>query len=198
MARKRRISRPKIRVRSFLRRLAEMEAEAIDHFRAHVRDAAAVQRRSIKRRAEDLPAEVQEFLADDLHELDAISDLADQLAIVALYRVVEINTGRILAHQFGPAARRNASPIERLRRFLTQQQGIDIMRIPHYRAVNELRLLNNAIKHAAHVTAQLANEYPRWNEGQDLAGLGTAYERLKGRVPSYVFRLAERAKLRFR
>jgi len=42
-----------------------------------------------------------------------------------------------------------------------QQQGINIESIPHYRAVNELRLLNNAIKHAGRATPELANEYPR-------------------------------------
>jgi hypothetical protein len=140
---------------------------------------------------------VQEFLADDLHELDAISDLADQLAMVALYRVVEINTGRILAHKFGAGARRNAPYFGRLRTFL-MQQGVDIERIPHYRAANELRLLNSAIKHAGHVTAELANEYPRWRQGQQLADLGAACERLKVRVPSYIFRFAECLKLQFR
>jgi hypothetical protein len=78
------------------------------------------------------------------------------------------------------------------------QQGVDIERIPHYRAANELRLLNNAIKHAGHVTAELANEYPRWRQRQQLADLGAAYERLKGCVPSYIFRFAECLKLRFR
>jgi hypothetical protein len=108
MARKRRISKRKIRLRFFFRRFAETEVEAIDRFRAHVRDAAAAQRRSIERRANDLPSEVQEFLADDMHELDAISDLTDQLAVVALYRVVEI--------QYGPdfgAQVRSGSPPER-------------------------------------------------------------------------------------
>jgi hypothetical protein len=181
-----------------LRQFAENEVDTIDRFRVHVRGAAAAQRHSIERRADDLPAEVQEFLADDLNELDAISDLADQLAIVALYRVVEINTGRILAHKFGAAARRNASYIKALRAFLMQQQGINIERIPHYRAVNELRLLNNVIKHAGHVTAELGNEYPRWKQDKELAGLGAAYERLKVRVPSYIFRFAERVKLRFK
>jgi len=197
MARKRRIGRPKVAARAFLRHFAENEVDTIDRFRAHVRAAAAAQRRSIEWRADDLPTEAQEFLADDLHELDAISDLADQLAIVALYRAVEINTGRMIAHKFGTAARRNASSIKALRTLL-QQQGINIERIPHYRAINELRLLNNAIKHAGHVTAELANEYPRWKQGQELGGLGATYERLKGRVPSYIFRFAERLKLRFR
>jgi hypothetical protein len=79
-----------------------------------------------------------------------------------------------------------------------QQQRIDIKRIPHYRAVNELRLLNNAIKHAGRVTAELAKEYPRWKQGRNLTGVGAAYERLRRPVPSYIFRLAERLKLRFK
>jgi len=172
MARKGRIS--KIRVLTYLRGFAESEVEAIDRFRAHVHDAAAAERRSIERRANNLPSEIQEFLADDLHELDAISDLADQLSIVALYSVVEINTGRVLAQRFGPAARKNASYIKRLHKFLMQQQRIDIKRIPHYRAVNELRLLNNAVKHAGRVTAELAREYPRWKQGRKLTGVGAA------------------------
>jgi hypothetical protein len=184
MARKGRIS--KIRVLTYLRWFAESEVEAIDRFRAHVHDAAAAERRSIERRANNLPSEIQEFLADDLHELDAISDLADQLSIVALYSVVEINTGQVLAQRFGPAARKNASYIKRLHKFLMQQQRIDIKRIPHYRAVNELRLLNNAVKHAGRVTAELAREYPRWKQGRKLTGVGAAYERLRRPVPSYI------------
>src|SRR5215831_16091031 len=177
MARKGRIS--KIRVLTYLRGFAESEVEAIDRFRAHVHDAAAAERRSIERRANNLPSEIQEFLADDLHELDAISDLADQLSIVVLYSVVEINTGQVLAQRFGPAARKNASYIKRLHKFLMQQQRIDIERIPHYRAVNELRLLNNAVKHAGRVTAELAREYPRWKQGRKLTGVGRLAERLK-------------------
>jgi len=72
-----------------------------------LRDAAAAERRRIERRADGLSAEDREFLGDKLYELDEISHLADQLAIVALYRVVEINTVRILAHKFGPTAKRN-------------------------------------------------------------------------------------------
>jgi hypothetical protein len=197
MVRKRRVFKSKTAIRSFMRRLAQIEIDTLDRFRDHVRDAAASRRRSINKRADDLPPEVQELLADDLQELDVISDLADQLAIVGLYRVVEISTGRIVAHKFGVVARRKASSIGALHAFLTQH-GINIGTIPHYRAINELRLLNNAIKHAGHVTAELANEYPRWKEGQDLTGLGIAYNRLKGRVPSYIFRFAERLKMRYR
>jgi hypothetical protein len=96
----------------------------------------------------------------------------------------QINTGEALAQRFEPAARKNASYIERLHKFLMQQQRIDIT--PHYRAVNELRLLNNAVKHAGRVTAELAREYPRWKQGRKLTGVGAAYERLRRPVPSYI------------
>jgi hypothetical protein len=180
-----------------MRQLAENEVDTIDRFCAHAHDAAAKQRHSIERRADGLPEEVQELMADDLYELDVISKLADQLAIVALHRVVEINTGKILTHRFGATSGSNASYIGRLSKFL-REHGINIKRIPHYRAVNELRLLDNAIKHARHVTTELANEYPRWKRGQELDGLEATYERLKRHVPSYIFRFAERLKLRFR
>jgi hypothetical protein len=193
MARKFRISKTK-RIRSLFRRLAEYEVNTIDSFRAHVSHAAAAQQRSIQRRSDKLPTEVQEFLADELQELDAILGLADQLAIVALHRVVEINAGRILAHKFGTVTRL-ASYSGRLRRCLANH-GIKIELIPHYRASNELRLLNNAIKHAGYVTAELADEYPRWKPDSELVGLDAAYIRLKEHVPSYIFRFAERLKLR--
>jgi hypothetical protein len=129
MARKRRAPRSKTHIRAFFRQFAENEVDTIDSFLTHVHGAAAAQRRSIEQRADDLPAEVQEFMADDLNELEVISKLADQLAIVALHRVVEINTGKILTHQFGVAAGRNASYIGRLSNFL-RQHGVNIKRIP--------------------------------------------------------------------
>jgi hypothetical protein len=181
--------------RALFRKVAAYEVDTIDRFRAHVRDAAAAQQHSIQRRAEKLPAEARELLAEDLNELDVISDFADELAIVALYRVVEINRGRILVRKFPAAPSRMASYIDRLRTFL-KQQGVVLDHIAHHRAVEELRLLNNAIKHdAGYVSAELASKYPRWKQGAKLAGLGAAYERLKGRVPTYILRFAQRIKL---
>ena len=160
--------------------------------------AAASERHAIERRGEDLPEEVQEFLADDLYLLESISNLADELSIVALYRVVEINTRRILAHKFGPKAARKASYIRQLQELL-KQNGILLERIPHYRAMNELRLLNNAVKHAGYGSPELAEQYSRWRrfKHKELVGLDDAYERLKTRVPSYILRLAERLRLRY-
>jgi hypothetical protein len=196
MASRTRIRISKTRIRSDVRRIAEFRAEEVDRFREHVHNARASRQRSIHKRAIGLPPEVQEFLADQVAELDMVSQLADQLSIVALYRVVELTTARMIAHEFGKRAAENASDIGKVRALL-QQNGVDLTAVPHYRAIDELRLLNNAIKHEGHVTKTLAR-YSRWKEGDELIGLDKAYTRLRPQVPAYIFRLAERLKLRYK
>ena len=170
------------------RRLAQYAVDEIDHFREHVHDGRAERQRALETRAENLPPEAQEFLADEASELDIISCFADQLSIVALYRVVEINTGRMLGHEFGKAAAKEASTISKLEKLFKDRKGVDLARVPHYRAIKELRRLNNEIKHTDR----------RWRAGEQLNMLDKAYIKLRPKVPAYIFRLAERMKLRYR
>lgn len=176
------------RIRHLLRQLAQYGVNEIDHFREHAHDACGERRRTLEKRAESLPPDAWDFLADEASELGIVSSLADQLSIVALYRIVEINTGRILAHEFGKPAARAASSICRLKKLLKAQKGIDLAQVPHYRAIEQLRLLNNEIKHADRL----------WYEVKNLKTLEKAYARLSPKVPAYIFRLAERMKLRYR
>ncbi len=191
-------ARIKTQIRGFFRHFAESEVCEIDLFRDHVHSAAASERRSIDSRAETWPEEAQEFLADEVDMLKSIAGLADQLAIVALYRVVELKTGRILRHRLGAAVAGKTFSIDRVGDLLNKQLGIKIESVPHYRAIDELRLLNNCIKHEGRVSKQLADRYSRWKQGAELSDLGAAYERLRPKVPAYVFRLAQRVKLRFK
>lgn len=197
MARKSKIRTNKTRIRHHIRRIAEYAVEDIDRFREHVDQGRAARFRSLKKRAEDLPPDAQEFLADELYQLQSVSHLADQLSIIALYRVVELTTGRMLAHEFGKAAEKKASDIAKVLHLLKNEKGVDLASVPHYRTIDELRHLNNAIKHSGRVTKELA-KYPRWKEGDQLTGLAEAYERLRPKVPPYIFRLAERMKLRYK
>jgi len=198
VARKAKTRTSKTRVRHHVRRIAEYAAEEIDSFRAHVAEGRETRERSLTERAAGLSPEAQEFLADDFAELDTVTRLSDQLAIVALYRVVELTTGRMIAHEFGRAAQRQASDIGKVADLLKNQKGIDLKAVPHYHAIDELRLLNNAIKHEGKVTKPLADAFPRWTEGADLTGLDKAYDRLRPKVPPYIFRLAERMKLKYK
>jgi len=51
----------------------------------------------IDRLREDASEEYLDSLADELHSIDEMAALADELAVVALYRIVEINTKRLRA-----------------------------------------------------------------------------------------------------
>jgi hypothetical protein len=197
LARRSHIRISKTRVRHYFRRRAEFDVKEIDWFRDHLAEAHEARQRSVDRRASGLSPEAQEFLADELWELDIVARLADQLSIVALYSVVELNTGLMLAYEFGKGARKDASYVRKLSKRL-KTKGIDLKTVPHYRAFDELRLLNNAVKHAGRVTKELAAEYPRWKEGKELTGLDRAYERLRPKVPAYIFSLAQRMRLRYK
>jgi len=185
------------RIRSHFRRLADGECDDIDRFRKHVQDGSATRKRALEKRAQALPSEIQEFLAEELWELDGISRLADQLSIVGLYRAAEVNTARMLGHAFGKAAMKNASSVDKLTQFL-KRENVVLASVPHFRAIDELRLLNNAVKHDGRVTKQLSQKYRRWREGEKLEGLDNAYEKLRPKVPMYIFRLAQRLKLRYK
>ncbi|MDZ7736904.1 MAG: hypothetical protein U5P41_13010 [Gammaproteobacteria bacterium] len=82
----------------------------------------------------------------NITELATISELADEF-IIAAYRAIETLTGQMLVHEFGPAAQSWAWNFDRLKRELQNRKGVDLEKVPHYRAMNELRLLNNSIKH---------------------------------------------------
>jgi hypothetical protein len=178
----------KTRIRHHFRHLAQYGVDEIELFREHLHEGRAARQRALKIRAESLPPEAQELLAEEVSELDIISTLANQLSIVALYRVVEINTGHMLAHEFGKAAAKKASDVNKLETLLKNKKGIELAHVPHYRAIKELRELNNEIKHADQ----------NWNETKNLYTLHKAYARLRVKVPAYIFRLAERMKLRYR
>ena len=94
----------------------------------------------------------------------------------------------MLALEFGKAAAKEASTISKLEKLLKDRKGVDLARVPHYRAIKELRRLNNEIKHTDR----------RWRAGEQLNMLDKAYIKLRPKVPAYIFRLAERMKLRYR
>ena len=55
-----------------------------------------------------------------------------------------------------------------------------------YVAIDELRLINNSIKHQGTVSALLASSYSYWNLDQEFGDLATVYERLKHNVTKYI------------
>lgn len=179
MARKRKFKSSKTRIRSFMRRLAEYGVDDIDKFRELVSEASLKRKHSFDKLIAD-----NDFFAGAASELDTISRLTDELSIVALYRVVEVVTAQMIIHDLGSAVRANRMyQIAEVKRALKTHKNLELETIPYYGAMDKLRRLNNDIKHT---------------DGRGLSGLDKKYDRFRREVPTYIFRLAEKMKLRYR
>ena len=133
-----------------------------------------------------------EFYADEAAVASDTRDLADELAVVGLYRVVEHNTAKLIDQRLGAgtAQARAIYKWNKLRRLLKRQLNVDHKKLPCHDAVNELRCVNNAVKHAGRVTKDLA-AFGGWTRGDPLGALGPVYDRLVPHVIEYLEALAD-------
>ncbi|MEO7418465.1 MAG: hypothetical protein ABI163_15500 [Thermoanaerobaculia bacterium] len=171
--------------------VAESETRHVMRFREHLKVHHSREIKALYEQPEELDAEYADLLADDRYFLDEVLSLADQLAIIALYRIVEFNVKSLMGHVLPGVSSRKYSSIMGLHEVLNNSFNIDLNQVPFYHSMNELRLINNAIKHEGVVDAELA-AYPAWTQGGDLVGLDTAFERLAPDVPKYIEALASK------
>jgi len=129
-------------------------------------------------------------LASDYEILEDIKELSEQLAIVALYRIVELNIKKILLWRYSKEEVKKLRQIDRIADHLSKD-GIRLEKVRHYNTADEVRLLNNAIKHENKVTKDL-EKYRGYKEGQDLKSLDKAFNRLSPNVPKFLRFLAEK------
>lgn len=130
----------------------------------------------------------RDHLADLAASSHAAKALGDELSILALYKKVEAHIGRVIKRRLPTTAKMNLSYFKNLCSALP----FDIKAINGYSGFNELRLLNNSIKHGGKVSSELAKEFPMWKEDDELSGLGDAFQRLLPEVKRYVADFAEK------
>jgi hypothetical protein len=107
--------------------------------------------------------------------------LADELCILALHKKLE-STLRKLLQKFYPNLNvKNLHKID----YLKKNLDFDITKLHGYASADELRSINNAIKHQGEVSKPLT-QYPNWIEGTPLTGLHEAFIRLSPGVEAYV------------
>jgi len=108
------------------------------------------------------------------------------MLVVALYRIVELSTTRILGWRYGTATVKKEDLYRKdtLERTL-KADGIDVRSLPGFNGIDKLRCLNNAVKHEGKVTPALAR-FPNWTKGEDLGDCSGAIERFSGLVGPYV------------
>lgn len=123
---------------------------------------------------------------DDFAEIDAFAHLYGECAIVALWRCVELFRKRALTQALGASV---ANKAFKNQCFIKELRMVDIIetKVQCHKSVNELRCLNNAIKHEKRVGGELA-ELPKWKkrEGQDLKDLLLHCKRLRPMAEKYI------------
>jgi hypothetical protein len=130
----------------------------------------------------------KDHLADLLWSANNVRLLGNELTIIALYKKVERQIGRIVKKRLGISSDINLAYFEKLRNVLP----FEIKGIEGFVDFNELRLINNAIKHEGKVSRQLANEYPSWKYGELFSSLDDAYRRLLPGVKRFVADLVDK------
>ncbi|MGR8941679.1 MAG: hypothetical protein ACU83P_08840, partial [Gammaproteobacteria bacterium] len=96
-------------------------------------------------RAETLPTEVDkawllELLDDDRSLIDEVYKMSYKLAIVALYKKIEVTTKRAVETVYTDIPSKHFFEVKKLKRHL-QEKGIDIRLLPHFDALDEVRCL---------------------------------------------------------
>lgn len=132
------------------------------------------------------------FLEDDAFEAKLVRDAAEEMVIVCLYKTVEISIKRML-HASNLFSEEEVRGFFRNRVFkrLVKEKIVDLEALPGYESYDELRCINNCIKHSGFVDKELA-KYGGWKKGEKLDSLWCNYERLSPKVRVFVEALSEK------
>jgi len=168
-----------------------------------IRDTVWLERRRINTEVKTgtvTDADQLEAMRDDLVMLGEMNNTADQLAFVGLYSLVELRVKALLKDHIVALVTSNAITsrdakqvyrIDVLKQVLRDHLRIDLPLVNHYAAIDEIRLINNSVKHNGVVSADLAG-YPGWRRGRPLRGLPRAFNRLSPQVAPFFEDLAKK------
>lgn len=112
----------------------------------------------------------------------AAKRLGDELSILALFKRIETHKRKILKKIIPSLEEKKLSSADLLDKVLPFIHKD----VNDHAAFDELRLINNALKHNGKVTASLSKKYPHWAENTPFEGLDEAYLRLLPCVKRYV------------
>lgn len=171
-----------------------LDHEDIDEMRLLIYGSTERRINSLKREFDNLNAEsfdnekydvdidgYKDHLIDLMVNANNIKSLADELSIMALFKSVELKISRVIDNKFKDNGKRTFYGKLKL---ISGDDDVD--KLDGYIAYNELRLINNALKHEGMVTKELATAYPLWVEGEKLEHLDTTYARLLPHVKYFV------------
>lgn len=168
-----------------------INSKILDEFRDHLEASLLRRERLLEKEYLSIteddfadPRDIEGYkmhIEDQAFYANEVRKLGHELCIVALYRQIEIHTKRVAKRNFPSLNERQLFNIATMK----SELPFDLEALPNFAALDELRLLNNAIKHEGLVSEDLAKSFPALREGDELADLDKAYERLLPLVQQY-------------
>jgi len=148
-----------------------------------------------------IAAENDERLADDLSDIRFVENLMGEIKIMALFTILDVTALKAAKETFkelrlfeikeddqGNAKHKHKYTFHQV----MGELRIDYKEIAEYKFYNEMRLINNAIKHFGFAHDELAVAYPKnWKYGQELLGLSKHYDRLKVNTTNFYIKVIE-------
>lgn len=180
--------------KNFDRRL---DMDDIDEFQYHLNKAVDEKLKKLDHKYKSISVDDVE----DPRDLDGYKSLLEdimmtthsskllgyELSIIALYKKVEIKTKKIVGRMVPNVKEEKLSYFKYLCDTLPFIKNLD-----NFKAFNELRMLNNAIKHGGVVSSELVKSFPSLSEGDDLKDLDKSYERLLPQIKEYMNELVDK------
>lgn len=122
-----------------------------------------------------------ELADDDLFLADLTTELAEEMIIIALFKTLEISIKKMAigSELFTEDEVKSFYNFASLKK-LIKRDICDITNLSNYNAYNELRCINNCVKHSGLVSSELAT-FSCWSgkEGDKIENLYSHYCRLK-------------------
>lgn len=120
---------------------------------------------------------------DEVNFLEEVDDLVESLSILALYSMLEIRVKYMCGIAIPGVNRRKLSEFNKLADSL-RRAGIDITTLVGYDGFDELRLWNNAIKHAGQAGPELTKY--GWTVGDSTKAIAASYPRFQEACTDFV------------
>ena len=178
--------------------ITDHELEKLDAFFEQSKLSLRFEKDALEQRAERSGGGYpDDFWGEEFAQLDEFSRLASEFAIIGLWRCVELYRKRAIRHALGGNAVQRVFVHKEFQRKL-RSQGIEESQLCCAGDMDELRCLNNAVKHERLVSTELAG-FPNWSSKVDkeLGDLESHYIRLRPLAKQYLKDLAERLKAKF-
>lgn len=177
---------------------ADYDEEVISQMYIFGQNVAKQQYSELEKRAESIQNDNQlsedekssfiDYLTDENHENNQTVELISEMQIVALFKSAEIAIKKMMKYSglFTEKELKSAYMFTKLTEAAKNKLALDINTLNGYAAFDELRLINNAIKHSGLVSDDLA-KYPNWKKGAKIGAFHESYQRLYQDVRKFVF-----------